>query len=51
VSVTELPPPRAQIGAGAWLRQNLFSNWSSSLLTVALGSGLILFLLMATEWS
>jgi len=28
------PPPVASTGAGAWVRENLFSSWSNALLTV-----------------
>jgi len=31
------PPPIAQVGAIAWVRKNLFSNWFNTLLTVVLG--------------
>jgi general L-amino acid transport system permease protein len=30
----DLPPPRQSIGAMAWLRDNLFSSWFNSLLTL-----------------
>ncbi|RMG33236.1 MAG: amino acid ABC transporter permease, partial [Gammaproteobacteria bacterium] len=30
----DLPPPATQVGVIGWLRQNLFSNWWNSLLTV-----------------
>lgn len=38
----DLPPPRMEIGALAWLRQNLFSSFFSSLITVLL-SALVLW--------
>jgi general L-amino acid transport system permease protein len=31
------PPPIAQVGAIAWMKKNLFSNWFNTLLTVILG--------------
>lgn len=34
---TASPPPIAQVGAIAWVRKNLFSNWFNALLTVVLG--------------
>ena len=34
---TASPPPIAQVGAIAWVRKNLFSNWFNTLLTVVLG--------------
>ena len=33
-STTFKPPPRTQVGVLGWLRENLFSNWYNSLLTV-----------------
>lgn len=51
MAVTELPPPREVIGPIAWIRRNLFNGWPSSLVTLVLGSGLILFLLLALEWA
>lgn len=46
------PPPLAQVGAIAWVRKNLFSNWFNTLLTLLLGliigRTLIGFLLWAT---
>ena len=33
-SIPPSPPPANQTGAVKWLRENLFSNWQSSLLTV-----------------
>ena len=32
-----LPPPRTVVGPVAWLRENLFSSWLNSLVTVAIG--------------
>jgi len=34
---TASPPPIAQVGAIAWVRKNLFSNWFNTLLTLVLG--------------
>jgi general L-amino acid transport system permease protein len=46
------PPPLAQVGAIAWVRKNLFSNWFNTLLTVVLvlviGRTLVGFLYWAT---
>jgi general L-amino acid transport system permease protein len=46
------PPPAAEVGAIAWVRKNLFSNWFNSLLTIilvlVLGRTLIGFLTWAT---
>jgi general L-amino acid transport system permease protein len=46
------PPPVAEVGAIAWVRKNLFSNWFNTLLTIVLllvlGRTLIGFLTWAT---
>jgi general L-amino acid transport system permease protein len=34
---TSSPPPIAEVGAIAWIRKNLFSNWFNTLLTLVLG--------------
>jgi general L-amino acid transport system permease protein len=34
---TSSPPPVAEVGAIAWVRKNLFSNWFNTLLTIILG--------------
>lgn len=49
---TSSPPPAAEVGAIAWVRKNLFSNWFNTLLTIilvlVLGRTLIGFLTWAT---
>ena len=30
----DLPPPRQSVGTMAWLRDNLFSSWFNTLLTL-----------------
>jgi general L-amino acid transport system permease protein len=49
---TSSPPPIAEVGAIAWVRKNLFSNWFNTLLTLVLalilGRTLIGFLFWAT---
>lgn len=51
-STAASPPPIAQVGAIAWVRKNLFSDWLNTLLTVVLvlvlGRTLIGFLYWAT---
>jgi general L-amino acid transport system permease protein len=46
------PPPAAEVGAIAWVRKNLFSNWFNTLLTIilvlVLGRTLMGFLTWAT---
>ncbi len=49
------PPPIAQVGAIAWVRKNLFSNWLNTLLTVvlvlALGRTTVGFIHWATTYA
>jgi general L-amino acid transport system permease protein len=51
MAVTELPPPRESVGPIAWVRRNLFNGWGGSLVTLVLGTGLLLFLLLFLEWA
>jgi general L-amino acid transport system permease protein len=53
-----LPPPRNMVGPGAWVRQNLFSSISNSVLTVLCGAlllyavwGMIDFLFVTAVWT
>lgn len=46
-----LPPPRASVGVGAWLRDNLFSSVLNSLLTVVVGALLVLALAQIAGWA
>jgi general L-amino acid transport system permease protein len=46
-----LPPPRDTVGPAAWLRDNLFSSWGNSLLTVVIGALLILVLVQVAGWA
>jgi general L-amino acid transport system permease protein len=45
------PPPIAQVGAIAWVRKNLFSNWFNTLLTVILGLVIGRTLVGFTYWA
>lgn len=47
-STTFKPPPITEVGVLGWLRQNLFSNWYNSLLTVI--SILIVYKVLAVLW-
>ncbi|WP_435104153.1 amino acid ABC transporter permease [Arhodomonas sp. AD133] len=47
----DLPPPRRQIGVLGWLRQNLFSTWYNSLLTVVAGYLLIRYAIPVIDWA
>jgi general L-amino acid transport system permease protein len=51
MAVTELPPPAATIGPLAWLRRNLFSSPANALVTLVLGGGLGIVLVVAIEWA
>jgi general L-amino acid transport system permease protein len=51
VPAERLPPPVATVGARAWLRQNLFSSWTSSLMTVFIGAAVAVFAFLAVEWA
>lgn len=45
-----LPPPARDRGVVGWLRNNLFSSWINSLVTVALGYFLISALIPVLQW-
>jgi general L-amino acid transport system permease protein len=45
-----LPPPVSVVGPRAWMRQNLFSSWISSIVTVALAALLALVGLLVGRW-
>ncbi len=46
-----LPPPRTVVGPIAWLRQNLFSGWASSLITVVLGVTIAWVTIQVAGWA
>ena len=45
-----LPPPRSEVGAIGWARENLFSAWYNSLLTVATAAIIVLALVYGLRW-
>jgi general L-amino acid transport system permease protein len=45
-----LPPPSDRQGLVAWLRQNLFSSWVSSIITILLGALLLYAGYLAIDW-
>ena len=45
-----LPPPKSVIGPVAWLRENLFSGWVNSLVTVLIGAALLWLVLTIGQW-
>ena len=46
-----LPPPPLTVGPVAWLRQNLFSGWINSLVTIVLGAALVWLAALITNWT
>lgn len=50
MSAERLPPPVATVGPLAWLRQNLFGSWPSSLATIVLGAALLWVAALIAEW-
>jgi len=46
-----LPPPRTVVGPVAWLRENLFSGWLNSLVTVAIGASLVWLAMNIGGWA
>jgi general L-amino acid transport system permease protein len=50
VTAERLAPPVVVVGPAAWLRKNLFSSWTSSLVTVATGAVLALTAVRVGAW-
>ena len=48
---TTLRPPIVTVGPIAWLRQNLFSSWASSLVTLVIGAALIWLAQEIGQWA
>ncbi|MDQ3938382.1 MAG: amino acid ABC transporter permease, partial [Chloroflexota bacterium] len=46
-----LAPPTTALGPATWLRQNLFSTWYNSLVTVALGAALVVVAILVVQWA
>ncbi|MCY3938415.1 MAG: hypothetical protein OXG22_08690, partial [Chloroflexi bacterium] len=44
------PPPASTVGYLGWLRQNLFSSWGNSILTVVLAVGLAWIAINLVGW-
>lgn len=51
MTVETLPPPRSTVGPIAWLRQNLFSGWVSSLVTGVTGGLLLVITINIGAWA
>ncbi|HUG47161.1 MAG TPA: amino acid ABC transporter permease [Candidatus Limnocylindria bacterium] len=51
MTVEQLAPPQVSTGRVAWLRENLFSGWANSLVTIVLGGSLILFAVLLADWA
>ncbi len=45
-----LPPPRSEVGVIGWMRENLFSSWYNSLLTVSASAIIVLALVYGLRW-
>ena len=45
-----LPPPRTEVGVLGWMRQNLFSSWFNSILTLITSAVTILALVYGLRW-
>ncbi|MEX2548472.1 MAG: amino acid ABC transporter permease [Chloroflexota bacterium] len=45
-----LPPPPDTVGPSAWLRQNLFGSWPSTIFTVVLGALLAMLAALVIQW-
>ena len=50
-ALPDLPPPVTQRGVLRWLRENLFSTWYNSLLTVVIGYWLVSTLTPLINWA
>lgn len=46
-----LPPPLTVVGPIAWLRQNLFSSWLNSLVTLLVGGALLWLAVQIGQWA
>ena len=49
--IADMKPPVRQVGAVAWLRENLFNNWFNSLLTVLTLAVLGVFVPPLIKWA
>ena len=45
-----LPPPRTEVGVIGWMRENLFSAWYNTLLTVVSAAVIVLALVYGLRW-
>lgn len=46
-----LPPPPDTVGPSAWLRQNLFGSWPSTIVTAVLGALLAILAALVIQWA
>lgn len=51
MTAQRLPPPSSTVGPVAWLRQNLFSSWFSSLVTIVLLTLIAVLLGLLAQWA
>ncbi|MEX2643664.1 MAG: amino acid ABC transporter permease [Acetobacterales bacterium] len=49
--MAELPPPLQRLSIAAWMRENLFSGWRSTLVTLLLGGILLIVVPPAIQWA
>jgi len=50
VDTDRLPPPASTVGPAGWLRMNLFGSWLSSVVTIVLGTVLIVAAFLIAQW-
>ncbi|WP_019413669.1 amino acid ABC transporter permease [Paenisporosarcina sp. TG20] len=50
VSIPETAPPKTSIGVLGWLKENLFSSWINTILTVVFGTIVYLIVVNTIEW-
>ena len=46
----QLPPPKFEVGVLGWVKENLFSSWYNSLLTVVSAAVIVLALVFGLRW-
>ena len=51
MTAERLPPPSDVVGPRAWLRHNLFNTWLDTLLTLIVGSVLVLLVALVARWA
>ncbi len=49
--IPDMPPPASTVGVIGWFRNNLFSSWINSILTVVVGYLLVINIIPVIEWA